>query len=139
MKKIAIILVLSFLFTSCSKNNEAFIEHVNGYWEIESVTFANGMTKEYTTNQSIDYISVNDSLKGFRKKLSPIFGGKYETSKHTESVELKIENDSLNVYYSTKYANWKETIIMANESQLQIVNQNNNLYLYKRFTPINID
>jgi len=139
MRKIVFIALLTALLTSCSKNNEAFIEHINGYWEIESVTFANGTIKEYTINQSIDYITINDSLKGFRKKLNPIFGDKYETSKHAEMLQLKIENDSLNIYYSTKYANWKETVIMANENRLQIVNKNNDLYLYKRFTPTNLD
>ena len=90
-------------------------------------------------NQTVDFIEVNDSLKGFRKKMKPRFDGKYETSADVEALQLKIENDSLNIYYTTKYATWKETVLLANATQLQIANQNNDVYLYKRFTPIDIN
>ncbi|MGB1210262.1 MAG: hypothetical protein ACPG41_02500 [Lacinutrix venerupis] len=138
MKKILFIILLTTVF-SCSKNPENLVQYIDGYWEIESVTLSNGDKKEYKINQTVDYILVNDSLKGFRKKMKPRFDGKYETSKDTETFQIKIENDSLNLYYSTKYANWKETILMANDNKLKIVNQRNDVYLYKRFTPININ
>lgn len=139
MKKSIIILLLSALVFSCSKNPESYIEHINGYWEIESVTLANGTKKEYTVNQTIDYITVNDSLKGLRKKMNPRFDGKYETSKSEEYFTIKTENDSLNLYYSTAFSNWKETVLLANKNELKIVNQDNNVYVYKRFTPINVE
>ncbi|WP_290696618.1 hypothetical protein [Lacinutrix sp.] len=132
-------ILLIIIVSSCSKNSEDYIQNIDGYWEIESVTLSNGTKKEYKVNQTIDYISVGDSLKGFRKKMKPRFDGKYETSKDTEVLQLKIENDSLNLYYSTNFSNWKETVLMANKSQLKIVNQNNDVYLYKRFTPIIVD
>jgi hypothetical protein len=138
MKNRVYILLLVTLF-SCTNNPERFIEHLNGYWEIESVTLANGTNRDYKVNQTIDYITINDSLKGFRKKMSPRFDGKYETSKNTETIQLKIENDSLNLYYATPFSNWKETVIMANKNTLKVVNQNNNVYLYKRFTPIIVE
>lgn len=137
MKKIVFILIIA-LSISCSKNPKNLIEHIDGYWEIESVTLPDGTKKEYKINQTIDYISVNDSLIGFRKKMKPRFDGKYETSKNTEILQLKIENDSLNLHYSTKFSKWKETVLMANKNQLKIVNQNNTMYFYKRFTPINV-
>ncbi|MEJ6792725.1 MAG: hypothetical protein QNK89_08380 [Lacinutrix sp.] len=138
MNKIVSILVLTLLF-SCSKNPKTFIEHVDGYWEIESVTLSNGFRKEYTVNKTIDFISVKDSINGFRKKMNPRFDGKYETSKDKEVFKLKIENDSLHLYYSTAFSKWKETVLMANKDQLKIVNQNNDVYLYKRFTPITVE
>jgi len=138
MKKIIFSLIFLVLL-NCSNSPETFIEHVNGYWEIESVTLPDGTKKEYTINQTIDYIIVNDSLKGFRKKMTPNYNGSYETSKNIETLNLKIENDSLNIYYSTQYTNWKETILLANEKELKIVNKDNKVYTYKRFTPININ
>ena len=135
MKRILFILTI-IITTSCSKNPETLIEHIDGYWEIESVSLSNGEKKDYKVNQTIDYISIGDSLKGFRKKMNPRFDGKYETSKDAELLQLKIENDSLNLYYSTEFSNWKETVLMANKSHLKIVNRNNAVYLYKRFTPI---
>lgn len=139
MKHFFIIFITSLLFSSCAKNPEQFIVYINGYWEIESVTLANGTKKEYKINEIIDFIKINDSLTGFRKKLKPRFDGKYEMSLDAETLQLKIENNSLNIYYRTKYAKWKETVLIANKKQLQIVNQNNDVYLYKRFTPIIIE
>ena len=52
---------------------------------------------------------------------------------------VKIENDSLNIYYSTPYANWKETVLEATPEHLRVVNKNNTVYLYKRYTPIKLD
>lgn len=139
MKQVLSILFLTVLLGSCSKNPEQFIPHLEGYWEIERVTLADGTKKEYTINETIDFIALNDSLKGFRKKMKPRFDGKYETSNAVEELQLKVENDSLNLYYSTKYAHWKETVLMANSSQLKIINENKDVFLYKRFTPITVD
>ena len=50
-----------------------------------------------------------------------------------------IENDSLNIYYSTSFANWKETVLEATIENLRVVNQNKTVYLYKRYTPIKLD
>ncbi len=137
MKQLTYTLLLSLFLGSCSRNPETFIPHIDGYWEIESVTLANGTTRGYYVNQTIDYISINDSLQGFRKKLKPLFDGSYETSNDAELLHLKIENDSLNAYYKTPYSTWKETILSASKQQLKVVNQNNDVYLYKRHSHIN--
>jgi len=134
--KFYLYILLLTLALSCSKNSEDFIEHIEGYWEIKSVTLANGTIKHYKVSQTIDYITINDSLKGFRKKMTPRFDGKYNTSKSIENLQLELENDSLNVYYTTEFAKWKETVIMASKDELKLINQNNHVYLYRRYTPI---
>ena len=138
MKRFFVVFVL-FLISSCSVNPESYLEHVNGYWEIEEVSFTNGDKKDYKYNDTIDYISINDSLKGFRKKLKPGFNSKYITSKDAEGITVKIENDSLHLYYSTPFANWKETVLMANENQLKIINDRETIYLYKRYKTLELD
>ena len=130
-------LICLFIF-SCSENPETYIEHLNGYWEIEEVTLANGSVKQYQFNETIDYISINDSLKGFRKKLKPGINDTYFTSDDAEALVLKIENDSLHIYYTTPYAEWKESVLEATPSLLKVVNQRKDIYLYKRYTPINL-
>ncbi len=137
MKKYGIILLI--LIFSCSKNPETLITHLNGYWEIEEVTLENGTKKQYQFSETIDYISINDSLKGYRKKLKPGINDTYFTSDDAEAITLKIENDSLNLYYSTPYAKWKETVLEASETHLKVSNSGNNIYLYKRYTPIHLD
>ena len=127
------------LILSCSKNPEAHIPHIEGYWEIVEVTLPDGNKKEYKFNETIDYISINDSLHGFRKKLKPGINDTYFTSADAESLVVKIENDSLNIYYTTSFANWKETVLEATIENLRVVNQNKTVYLYKRYTPIKLD
>jgi len=137
MKKSIYIVLL--LILSCSNNPEQFKQHITGYWEIEEVILKDGTKKQYTINETIDYIEINNDSVGFRKKLKPNFGGTYQTSKNQEQFIFKIENDSLNLYYSTPFAKWKETILKASNDKLQVINQNKDLYLYKRYTPITLD
>ncbi|WP_178989158.1 lipocalin family protein [Winogradskyella schleiferi] len=134
-----LLIVIAIVLFSCSENPETYIPHVEGYWEIEEVTMADGSKKEYKFNETIDYISVNDSLKGFRKKLKPGLNDTYFSSDDAEAIELKIEDNALHIYYTTPYANWKETVLEATSDQLRIINENENIYVYKRYTPIKLD
>lgn len=138
LKKTSLILLLFIVF-GCSQDPNTFIPHLTGYWEIEEVTLANGTKKEYSYNDTIDYIEITDSLKGFRTKLKPNLSGSYETSTDRERIDLKIANDSLHLMYTTPYASWKETVLNANKVQLLIVNANKDMYLYKRYEPLNLD
>lgn len=134
-----VIALLTLSFFSCSENPETYIQHLEGYWEIQEVTMADGSKKEYKFNETIDYITVDDSLQGFRKKLKPGINDTYFTSDDAEAIQLKVEDSKLNIYYTTPYANWKETVLEATSEQLRIINENENIYLYKRYTPINLD
>ena len=135
-------LYLSFLLLlvlNCSNHPEQFISHIEGYWEINEVTLPDGNKKIYDFNDTVDYFKVTDSLTGFRKKLKPNLSGGYETSKDVETFHLKIENDSLNIYYDTNFAHWKETILSASEKEMLIINKAKVLYLYKRYQPLNLN
>ncbi|NNL16391.1 MAG: hypothetical protein HKO81_07100 [Flavobacteriaceae bacterium] len=138
MKRLTIILLMSTIL-SCSKNLEVNIDYIAGYWEIESVVFPDGQKRSYTYNETIDFIGINDSLTGFRKKLKPNLSGKFTTSKDVETFKIVVENDSLNVYYTTPFATWKETILHADSTNLKVINANKNVYLYKRYFPVNLE
>lgn len=134
------IIILSFLtLLNCKKDPKIFIGHLNGYWEIEKVITASGEERTYNFNETIDYFSVSDSLTGLRKKLKPSLDGTYTTSNNAETFILKIEHDSLNIYYKTKFSSWKETILMASENELKIINENKDLFLYKPYKPLNLN
>lgn len=133
------VLIFFMVVMSCSNNPEEYIEHLNGYWEIKEVVFADGKKREYSINETIDYIQLNNSLKGFRKKMKPGINDTYFTSDDAEAITAKIEDNELNLYYSTLYFNWKETVLDADENQLKVRNENNVVYLYKRYQPINIE
>ncbi len=139
MRKCCTILILCLLVAGCTKDPNVLVPHVSGYWEIQEVTLASGEKKVYQFNQTIDYIIIDSSLNGFRKKLKPGFNNTYTTSKDVETIEARIENDSLNLYYKTLYATWKETVLNADEGNLTIINQNKDVYLYKRYQSLTLD
>lgn len=135
--KLVFIAVLCLV--SCKNNSTVTLEHLNGYWEIESVTLADGTHKQYNFNDTIDYISLTDSVTGYRKKLKPLIDGTFETSKNVESFSIKREHDSVNLYYQTPFDSWKETLLLVTKDHLKVVNQNQAVFLYKRYQPFEIN
>lgn len=134
------IIILIILITySCNKHTETYIAYINGYWEIKKVVLASGEEHTYTYNEYIDYFNVTDTLTGYRKKLKPLLNGTFTTSKDLEYFALKIENDSLNIYYRTNFSNWKETILSASKNELKIINKDKNVYIYKPYQPLNLN
>jgi hypothetical protein len=131
--------LICFLLLACSNNPENHLDHINGYWEIKEVVFPNGSHKLYKYTDNIDYIKIEDNLKGFRKKLKPGINNTYFTSKDAEAITVKFENDRLQLFYSTPFSKWKETVLNASETELKLVNENNTVYLYKRYSPINLE
>ncbi|GAA4276329.1 lipocalin family protein [Aquimarina mytili] len=138
MRKTVFYLALISVF-SCSKPHpESFTKHINGYWEIERVLLSNGIEKEYTFNQSIDFFEIKDSI-GIRKKVQPRLDGSFITSNDSEVFTLKIENDSLRMHYKTSLSGWTETVILAKENQIIIKNEAGNMYFYKPYQKITLE
>jgi hypothetical protein len=138
MKKVFLLLLI-LITIGCKEYPENNIQYLNGYWEIEKVILSTGEEHTYTYNEYVDYFKISDSLRGYRKKLKPSLKGAFETSKDSEAFVLKIENDSLNIYYKTSFSNWKETILSLTENHLKIINNQKNIYFYKPYQPININ
>lgn len=115
------------------------IPHITGYWEIEKVVNANNEEKNYGINQVIDYFYIDDNLQGFRKKLTPNLNGGYTTTKDSESISITVKDNSIIITSKTLYDQWEETITLANENQMIIVNDLETKYIYKRFESLNID
>ena len=136
MKNLIFIFILTIF--SCSKDKTQFTNNLEGYWEIKEVKLNNGVEKQYTVNETIDYIEITSDSSGFRKKMKPEFDGTFKTSKNSETFTFKIENDSFNLHYKTPYHNWKETILDISKDEMKVINQSKDVYLYKRYTPINI-
>ncbi|WP_417196289.1 hypothetical protein [Bizionia sp.] len=138
-QNLILLLVTALVISSCTKTPDESLKNFEGYWEIERVTLKDGRIKEYNFNDTIDFISLEDSLQGVRKKMKPNFMGTFETSKDAETFIIKIENDSLNVYYTTPFDSWKETILLVTKKQLKVVNKHEAVFLYKRYKPLNLD
>ncbi len=130
--------ILIVLFISCSKPNpESYKQYISGYWEIERVVLPDGTQKKYNFNQSIDFFEVKDSI-GIRKKVQPKLDGSFIANKDSEIFILKIEYDSLRMYYKTSIASWKETVVFAKQNQIVIKNESGNTYFYKPYKKISL-
>lgn len=131
MRTVLLFACLLFIMGCSKQHPEDQIKPLQGYWEIDEVT-ASGKKKEYGINQVIDYIHINEDLTGFRKKLVPKLDGSFEINNHQIPFTLKIENDSLHIYYNTAFDQWKESVIHVDSTSLHIQNTNGYLYTYKR-------
>lgn len=138
MRYIYIFIALMSLIGCQNKVNQVDLPYLNGYWEIDKVSFPDGTNKEYTVNTSIDYIEIND-LKGYRKKVQPRFNGTYDTSNDAEMFTIYEKDDVFTINYKTDLSEWHEKIVSLSENSFTVLSEDNLKYHYKRFEPINIE
>lgn len=138
MRKLILLLSVLFIAFGCSKSPKKKIENLNGYWEIKLAELPEGISKEFRFSEIVDYIEVKEK-EGFRQKVRPQLGGSFLTSGDRENFTVKVENDSINLYYSTPYNSWKETLLSSEEDEIKILNPRGIIYTYKRFTPYSSD
>ncbi|HSI69849.1 MAG TPA: hypothetical protein VK941_06440 [Gillisia sp.] len=132
---LGICLVL-LLITACNNQDpEEQIPHLEGYWEIEKVEFSKDSIKAYSFNETVDFMDLQDGT-GFRKKVRPQLDGSYQVTNDAEQVEVRIEDNSLYLYYTTPYDTWREKVLKAEDNKLQIENERGIIYHYKRFKPL---
>ncbi len=133
------ILIVIAMFFSCSKstNPQEYVQYIEGYWEIDRVVFPNGTEKKYSFNQTIDFFEVNDSI-GIRKKVQPQLNGNFIVTNDNTVFKIKVENDSLRLFYNNDLSDWKETIISAGESNITIKNESGNVYFYRPYKKIEL-
>tara|TARA_R100001369_G_scaffold79229_1_gene109225 strand:+ start:460 stop:882 length:423 start_codon:yes stop_codon:yes gene_type:complete len=137
MLKKTIFILLTVFIVSCSQQSpDEQLQNLPGYWEIESVEFPDGTEKEYNISTTIDFIEVNGT-EGMRKKVNPQLDGTFKVSKDAEAFTPKIEQDSLQLYYKTPFDTWKETVLLAKDSTLHVLNKDGNIYKYKKFSTFN--
>ena|SRR5690554_1721040 len=138
MSHLYLILILLALTACREKVAWDQISDINGYWEIEKVTFPNGTEKTYTVNTSIDYIKIKDQ-KGFRKKVQPKLNGTYDTSNDVEPFNLIEKKEVFTLHYKNSLSEWEEEITSLSKNNLILTDQEGISYHYKRFEPINLD
>lgn len=126
------------LVSGCqNKVTQEDIALLNGYWEIEKVTMANGQTKDYKVNTTIDYIKIKD-LSGFKKKVYPKFDGTYDTSNDAEMFTIVGMNNDFEIHYKNELSEWVEKINSIDDSRFSVTNEENITYFYKRFEPFKV-
>ena len=137
MKK-TIAIAFLFILSAChQKVTTQDISKLNGYWEIEKVTFFDGAKKKYTYNESFDYFQIKGN-KGFRKKVMPQLDGRFLVNNQFEKIEITFEKGIAYINYKTPYAKWKEEIETISNEKLILINAAKAEYHYKKAAPINI-
>ncbi|MBP1839707.1 lipocalin family protein [Formosa algae] len=126
------------LLSSCSNTSNLDVSNLNGYWEIEEVIKADGTSHVYSINETIDYMVITDSLTGYRQKMKTDADNTYTPVTTKEHINIITENDSLKIHYHTPFSDWKETILELNNDRLKVVNTHQNVYIYKRYIPLNL-
>jgi hypothetical protein len=111
---------------------------LNGYWEIEKVTLANGQSKEYKVNTTVDYIELKE-LSGYRKKVYPKFDGTFDTSNDAEQFTIIAQQNRIEIHYKNELSEWTEVLKSLDEHSFSVTNTENITYYYKRFEPINVN
>ena len=137
MKKIAFFFFV-FLLVSCqSEVKKENLAKLNGYWEIKQVTLANGETKDYKVNETVDFIELKDKA-GFRQKVMPQLDGTFKTNGIKEAIKLFEVDHSFFLECKTDYGQWNEEILTLEDSVLVIKNKQNLIYTYKKFVPFSL-
>lgn len=136
MKNILGLFVFSLFVVSCTKPISAEeLKNLNGYWEISEVKTADGDTKEFQSNNNVDFFELKD-LKGTRTKVVPQLNGKNQTNGIKEQFTVLDSANATYLKYATDYAKWTEKVDKLTKDELVIINNNDIKYTYKRFTPI---
>jgi hypothetical protein len=139
-KALFLLLSLTFILISCSENPESYIKYINGYWEIKHVEKDNTLLKEFNISSNVDYFEVNEeTLTGFRKKVTPTLEGKFIINKHESPFTLKIEGDELIINYNVNGNEYQETIKNASKEKMVITNTEGITYVYRPFISINLE
>ena len=137
MKYNILLLAIFFVFNSCGKKDATIQkDKLGGYWGIESVQLPNGRIKDFSINAVVDFVEISEE-KGVRTKVAPQFDGSFVNNGTAEKFQLIVENDSLNLYYTTPFDSWKETVLVATDSVLKILNRDSKIYTYKKFRKFN--
>lgn len=139
MRKITLLFSIFVVVLGCSKPiSTQELTHLNGYWEIQEVKTSDGDTKEYQSNNNVDYFELKE-LNGTRSKVISLIDGTIKSNGIKENFVVIDSANATYLKYQTEYSKWVEKIDKVSEDQLILINANDIKYTYKRFTPVVIN
>ncbi len=138
MKKVIYLLTLVF-FIGCSSTTvkKEDIPLLNGYWEISSVIFPDGTIKEYKASPTVDFFMIEE-MQGFRKKVQPRIDGSFNTNNDADKIIIREKESTFTIYYTNELTEREEKIINLNQDSFSIKNQEQIIYIYTRYNPIEL-
>jgi len=137
MRKSLLLLVVLLLFNCGPKNVPLEMDSLNGYWEIEEVSFPDKSVKTYDISTTIDFFTYKDG-KGFRKKVQPRLDGTYTTSDDAiPFIKVEVEG-TVYLRYTNEQESWEEEVQLLQANMLRLRNAAGIQYTYSRYEPIAI-
>lgn len=136
IKYSGLIIALFFMAYSCTKKTptpEELVDNLNGFWKIHQVKGPDGKIKEYKVSTTIDYIEIDSSLRGIRRKVQPQLDSTFVTTNSIEEIEIIYAADSIKIHYKTPVSEWSEFLISSTEDAFSVKNKQGKVYTYKRF------
>ncbi|MCX2681553.1 hypothetical protein OOZ15_16485 [Galbibacter sp. EGI 63066] len=131
--KTNILILIGFLTIGCNTSKVEDLNLLNGYWEIEKMTFADGKTKEYTVNTVIDFISMKNDSVGTREKVMPRLDGTFVNMQELEDFTIRKKDGNYYMHYKNELDERSEVLIKLTKDQFVVSNGENKTYFYKRF------
>jgi len=137
MRNSLLFLGVLLLFNCRPKNAALEMHSLNGYWEIEKVSFPDKSVKTYDISTAIDFFTYKDG-GGFRKKVQPSLDGTYTTSDDAIPF-LKVEIEgAVYLRYTNEQESWEEEVQLLQANILRLRNAEGIQYTYSRYEPIAI-
>lgn len=137
MKKL-LLLALMITLSGCGQDVKSEdLQNLDGYWEIAEVEMPDGQAREYKASTTVDYISLK-GREGYRKKVQPSLSGTYTTSDDAVKFSITEKDGVFYINYREADNNWSERILKLQSSELEVINDEQVIYRYRRYEPINI-
>ncbi|NNF18896.1 MAG: hypothetical protein HKN61_03900 [Flavobacteriaceae bacterium] len=137
MKKL-LLLTLILTLSGCGHDVKSEdLQYLDGYWEIAEVEMPDGQVREYKASTTVDYFSL-EGREGYRKKVQPSLSGTYTTSDDAVKISITEKEGVFYINYREADNEWSERILKLQASDLEVINDEQVIYRYKRYEPINI-
>ncbi|QLE02267.1 hypothetical protein HX109_12120 [Galbibacter sp. BG1] len=131
--KFNLFICIALILFGCNKQPIEDISYLNGYWEIEKVTFPSEETKTYKVNTLIDHIQLQKDSSGVREKVIPKLDGRFVSMNENEDFSIEKEGEKLFLTYTNEEDSRKEELILLTQDRFGVKNAQNKEYYYKRF------
>lgn len=133
--QLPIYLLLLAVMGCAPKAPSVHLEDLDGYWQIEKVTFPDGSSKEYPMAPEVDYFE-HQGTSGNRTKVTPHVDGSFATSGDVLPFTITQKEETTVLTYKNNLDEWSETLSGLDKEHLTLENRDGIVYLYKRYIPM---
>ncbi|BAO55921.1 hypothetical protein NMS_1912 [Nonlabens marinus S1-08] len=120
---------------SCDdQSNKKKLEHLQGYWSIDTVEKPDGSEKEFPFTNHMDFFNV-EGTSGTKSRVSPTYDGRFIS--YGDAVKFVWVNDEnqLVLKFADGENSYSQTLKKATEDELILIHEDGTIYNYKSYDP----